>query len=170
MPSAPDRFQTDRMTATRLTAADEGVILSIDGDPVAMASIGGVRDPAKSAIYMRLNLAHWADKGFGMYLLHGREDGVLLGRAGIRTIHIGGVADVELSYVMVPAAWGRGLATEIGRALVGIARDGLGLPGLVAIIDAANGPSLRVAAKCGFVPDGTIERSSGLHELHRLVF
>ncbi|WP_162937541.1 GNAT family N-acetyltransferase [Indioceanicola profundi] len=167
---APDRFNTERIAAARLTRRDEEVILSMHNDPVVMASIGGVQDRAMTENYMRLNLEHWQRRGFGIYLLHGRLDGALLGRAGIRTTKVQGAEEVELSYVLMPGAWGRGLATEAARALVALARDVLSLPGLVAFIAAANAPSQRVAGKCGFIRQGVVERSTGPHELHRLVF
>lgn len=170
MPCAPDRFQTCRLTAVRLTRQDEDAVLSMDMDPVVMASIGGVRDYSRTATYMRVNLDHWASRGFGMYLLHCRETGHLLGRAGMRTTRLDGAEEVGLSYVLLPDAWGRGIATEAAQALVVMARDVLCLPGLVAFVAQANLPSQRVVGKCGFVRHGVVDRIDGPHELHRLVF
>ncbi|HEX8383160.1 MAG TPA: GNAT family N-acetyltransferase [Sphingomonas sp.] len=62
----------------------------------------------------------------------------------------------ELGYWLTPDAWGRGYATEAGRAVVAIARDGLRLPRLIARPMASNPRSARVLAKLGFRPTGRI--------------
>jgi RimJ/RimL family protein N-acetyltransferase len=56
----------------------------------------------------------------------------------------------ELGYWLTPDAWGRGYATEAGRAVLGIARDTLGLKRLAARHYCDNPASGRVLAKLGF--------------------
>ena len=70
-------------------------------------------------------------------------------------IHSGGTPH-ELGYWLTPSAWGRGYATEAGRALIGIARDALRLPRLRATAFAGNEGSARVLAKLGFRDTGRI--------------
>jgi RimJ/RimL family protein N-acetyltransferase len=65
-----------------------------------------------------------------------------------------GEAGHELGYWLVPSAWGRGIATEAGRAMVSIARDALRLPRLRSGHFADNPASGRVLAKLGFRPTG----------------
>lgn len=60
-----------------------------------------------------------------------------------------------LGYWLTPAAWGRGYATEAGRAVVGMARA-LGLGRLHANHFADNPASGRVLCKLGFEPTGRI--------------
>lgn len=62
----------------------------------------------------------------------------------------------ELGYWLTPAAWGRGYATEAGRAMLGIARHALGLKHLVSGHFADNPASGRVLAKLGFRRTGRI--------------
>jgi len=56
----------------------------------------------------------------------------------------------ELGYWLTPNAWGRGYATEAGRAMLGIARDALGITRLRARPFLDNPASARVLAKLGF--------------------
>lgn len=63
----------------------------------------------------------------------------------------------ELGYWLAPDAWGRGYATEAGRAVVDIARYALGLKRLVSGHFTDNPASGRVLAKLGFRPTGEIE-------------
>jgi len=64
----------------------------------------------------------------------------------------------ELGYWLTPVAWGRGYATEAGRAMLDIARYGMGIRQLTAGYFLDNPASARVLAKLGFRPTGAIER------------
>jgi RimJ/RimL family protein N-acetyltransferase len=67
---------------------------------------------------------------------------------------------VELGYWIARAHWGKGFATEAGRALIEIARA-LKLPRLEASHFLDNPASGRVLEKLGFVPTGlSVERYS----------
>ncbi|MGL4313838.1 MAG: GNAT family N-acetyltransferase [Sphingomonas sp.] len=63
----------------------------------------------------------------------------------------------ELGYWLTPDAWGRGYATEAGRAMLGVARYGLGLRHLSAGHFVDNPASARVLCKLGFRPTGRVE-------------
>lgn len=72
---------------------------------------------------------------------------------GIGLVPLGhGVA--ELGYWLAPEAWGRGYATEAGRAVVDIARQALGLHRLVACHYVDNPASGGVLRKLGFTATG----------------
>lgn len=61
---------------------------------------------------------------------------------------------LALGYWYTPAAWGRGYATEAGRAAVDMARHALGARRLVSRHHVDNPGSGRVLAKLGFRPTG----------------
>jgi RimJ/RimL family protein N-acetyltransferase len=62
----------------------------------------------------------------------------------------------EFGYWLAPHAWGRGYATEAGRAVVAIARHALGLKRLNAGHFIDNPASGRVLTKLGFRPTGAV--------------
>ena len=64
--------------------------------------------------------------------------------------------EVELGYVVSPAARGRGIATRMLELLTRWAFDELGAVRIALIIDVANPASERVAQRCGYVRDGVI--------------
>lgn len=78
----------------------------------------------------------------------------LVGGIGIHPSDVG--AGHELGFWFTPDVWGRGYATEAGRALVGIARHGLGLDRLAAEHFLDNPASGRVLEKLCFQPTGQI--------------
>jgi [ribosomal protein S5]-alanine N-acetyltransferase len=59
-------------------------------------------------------------------------------------------ADVEVAYHFAKAAWGKGYATEITRALVAYAFANSELPRIVGVTYPQNAPSQRVLLKAGF--------------------
>jgi RimJ/RimL family protein N-acetyltransferase len=65
--------------------------------------------------------------------------------------------ETEIGYWLTPSAWGRGYATEAGRAMLGIARYGLGRRRLLSNHFLDNPASGRVLRKLGFVATGRIE-------------
>lgn len=69
-----------------------------------------------------------------------------------------GDAEPEFGYWIARAFWGRGLATEAGRALIANARDTLRLRRLDAGHFVDNPVSGRVLAKLGFRPTGVTRR------------
>ena len=61
----------------------------------------------------------------------------------------------EIGYVLHPDQYGRGFATEAGRALVDLAFAGLGAHRVTAHIDARNTPSVAVAGRLGLRLEAT---------------
>ncbi|MBA4049103.1 MAG: GNAT family N-acetyltransferase [Sphingomonas sp.] len=64
----------------------------------------------------------------------------------------------EFGYWLTPDAWGRGYATEAGRAMLGLARYAMGLKRLTSGHFIDNPASGRVLAKLGFRPTGIAMR------------
>ena len=94
--------------------------------------------------------AHEAD-----LLIFLREGGVprLIGGIGVAERD----GEAELGYWIVPSHWGRGYATEAGRAVIAAARDSLRINRLVSGHFVDNPASGRVLRKLGFVATGSIE-------------
>jgi RimJ/RimL family protein N-acetyltransferase len=64
--------------------------------------------------------------------------------------------EVELGYIVAPAARGRGVATEIVRRLTRWAFDELGMLRAYLLIDTDNAASERVAERAGYVREGVM--------------
>ena len=84
--------------------------------------------------------------GVGLWLVAERGD--VVGFAGFR-VFAGLEAAPQLLYALLERVTGRGLATEIARALVVHARE-VGLAPIVAAVDEVNAASVRVLEKAGF--------------------
>ena len=67
-----------------------------------MALLGGIRDSAGTIAYLEHNVKHWADYGFGMWMLRDAGTRAVIGRAILRHLDIGGVDEVEVGYGFMP--------------------------------------------------------------------
>jgi RimJ/RimL family protein N-acetyltransferase len=140
---------TARLELRPATADDLDHLAGLYADPAVMRFIGpGVpltRDHA--AVRLRMMLDHWRDHGFGVCIVRDRTDGTVLGRCGLS--YLGETGAVEVGYAFAPPFWGRGYATEAGRACLEYGFGVLRLPRIVAIARPENAASRRVLEKLG---------------------
>src|SRR5471030_1797867 len=108
-----DSFSTPRLLAERLTTAHLPDLKHIDQDEGFMASLGGIRHEPETSIYLKRNLAHWAEYGFGIWMLRDRATSAVIGRGVLRHLDLEVVDEVEVGYGFLPEFWGHGLATEV---------------------------------------------------------
>lgn len=151
MPSAllPESFVTQRLRAERMLPTHLPFIIGMHADADLMATMGGTRDAAASRRYVEHNMLHWAEYGYGMYVLTERDSGALAGRAGLKLALAGKIERVEVAYAFPPSCWGRGYASEITRALLTLGFERLPVDVLSAVAVQHNAASMRVMEKCG---------------------
>jgi ribosomal-protein-alanine N-acetyltransferase len=163
-----DAFATPRLRAERVTAAHWLDLRRMDEDERFMALLGGVRDIAGTVAYLEMNVRHWTEHGFGMWMLRDAESSAVIGRAILRHLDVEGVDEVEVGYGFMPEYWGRGFATEIAQACVRIGFGRLTLPSMVAITTPANLASQRVMQKAGLAYERDIIHAGIPHVLFRI--
>lgn len=164
---APNAFSLRRLLAERLTEAHLPDLRRMDADDRIMAMLGGVRSEAETAAYLERNLVHWAEHGFGIWILRDPASGQVVGRAGLRHLTVEGATEVQLVYALFPEFWGRGLATDAARACVTIGLEWLSLPSLVALSLPGNLASQRVLRKAALVQEREVVHAGAPHLLFR---
>ena len=165
--SAPERLETSRLVAERLRDEHFEYLRGMDSDPDVMATLGGVRSENETWAGLRAGLAHWERNGFGPWVFRDRASGEAVGGAALRRASIEGREEVELGYRVAAARWGQGISTEMAEALVGVAREPLGLEEIVAFTLPYNVASRRVMEKVGFRYERDIEWAALAHVLYR---
>src|SRR5207249_520269 len=88
------------------------------------------------------------------YLGRSREDGEVVGWANISEIVRGGFQSAFLGYSGIGGFEGRGYMTEMLQLVLRDAFTRLKLHRLEANIQPGNGPSIRLAERCGFEREG----------------
>ena len=64
-----ESFDTQRLRAERLQEEHFEFIHQMNRDERVMAHLGGPRSPEQTSEYMKQNLAHWTEYGFGIWVL-----------------------------------------------------------------------------------------------------
>lgn len=114
-------------------------------DPEVMKFVGGVRSKEETECWLQDNLQHWDVHGFGLWTFRQISHGTLVGRRGLRRVQLDSADEVELGYSLVRQYWGKGLATEMVKAILAIGFEDIGLETVIALIDASNSRSTSVA-------------------------
>jgi ribosomal-protein-alanine N-acetyltransferase len=169
--STLERVETARLVASRLTETDLPELLQLLRDPKVAATLSLTgQPPSEDEVRAGLieAIGHWELHDFGLWLLHDRSDGRLVGRGGLQHTFLRGLDEVEVAWAIVPERWGNGLATELARAAIDAAFGALSLPEVIAYSLSGNHASRRVMEKCGFLLVGPFESEGVTQVLYRL--
>jgi ribosomal-protein-alanine N-acetyltransferase len=138
---------TERLHLRPFTDADRLAIHAVYADPHVMRHVGqgAHRTIAETAAALRVYGDVLERRGFSFLAVVERDGGALIGDAGLYPLG----DDVELGYTLARHAWGRGYATELGRALLAYAFEVLDAERVVAQVEPANTASRHVLEKLG---------------------
>ncbi len=158
--------ETERLSIRTHESADAEPLAALWCDPIATAYMGGPRDFDRVCASIREDVALPEQQRFDLWTLSEKATGDVIGHCGLLEKEIEGRPEVELVYVIMPRLWGRGYATEAGRAIIDYGVAALGCRRLVALIKPQNSASKRVAEKLGFNFDRVVERPHGIMHLY----
>jgi RimJ/RimL family protein N-acetyltransferase len=157
---------TERLLLRRLELSDLDAYAAICADPEVRRYLGDGRPLERPAAWreMALLLGHWGLRGFGQWAVVQRENGELLGRAGLWQPE--GWPGLEVGWVLGRPYWGRGFATEAARAGLNHAFSALGAQRVISLIHPENERSIRVAERLGERYERRVELSRTPHHLY----
>jgi ribosomal-protein-alanine N-acetyltransferase len=126
-------------------------------DPRVLRYIGrGVPSPdERIKAFVRDGIEMSKTRGWILWPVIHREDAELIGFCGFAD---GYRPDVEIGWRLRPEYWNRGLATEIGRAVMEYGWEQFCFDRLISVIQPANRASIRVAEKLGMVLEASFSR------------
>ncbi len=143
-------------------------------DPVVTSLWGDYADPALSVADKRAMAEHdlgtWIEEGmaagFPTWVAEAADpsvsrEGDFVGAAGVFPPENPWGPEPEVGCLVASRHHGRGLGTEALGAVIADATSRLGIPILVAIVDEANGASIRLVDKCGFSLERTFTGEDG---------
>ncbi len=148
------RIDTGRLILRRFRAGDRAAYAALNADPAVMdfpRPLTREESDAELADFV----ARWRSDGFCFAAIERRDDGVLLGMAGIARCAMDAPISpcVEIGWRLARAQWGRGYASEAARAWLGHGLGTLGLDEVLAFTDPANLRSLAVMRRIGMRHD-----------------
>ena len=139
--------------------ADYPAIASLNADPAVQRFLCLSKTPPtyeEALADLPCLLTTPAPTGGGLWCIRSRTTTDFLGL--VLLLNTDDHTEVEFGYRLLPKFWGRGYATEAGRAIVNHAFGDLGLTALCAIIHPNNTASGAVAEKLGFLRTGCTTR------------
>ncbi len=143
-------LKTPRLRLREITADDVDDLMGIFGNARAMQFYPGTQTRKETLDWIDWVRGCYAVHGYGFWAAELRETSELIGHAGlVHQADVDGEDEVEIGYALLPGQWGRGFATEAAVAVRDYAVHQLGQRRLIALIDPANFPSIRVAEKLG---------------------
>jgi RimJ/RimL family protein N-acetyltransferase len=147
--------RTDRLLLRGWRDDDRAAYAAINADPEVTEFLSKRFTRAESDAMVDQMLAGWERRGYGLWAVERRTDGVLLGMTGLSRHDlpepIGSV--VEVGWRFARQAWGHGYATEAARAALGFGFERLGLAEIVSFTVPDNGRSRRVMERLGMTRD-----------------
>ncbi len=143
-------MRSERLRYRRLAPADLDAFDGLVQDEhVRRYMMDGLVLPREwSAEQIRESEALFAQHGVGLWLAYDAHTDALAGFCGFKQFP--GEPAPQLVYALRERFTGRGLATEMARAVIAYARAHAGFADIVTDADAVNAASLRVLAKLGF--------------------
>jgi [ribosomal protein S5]-alanine N-acetyltransferase len=142
---------TDRLVLRPVTARDHATLLAHWAAPDVRRFLfdGAMLSSAEVAEAIQDSVRDFAAAGYGLWLIYEKDGTALAGTAGLRPLDDTGL---EIFYSLVQSSWGQGYATEAARAVVDNALGPLGLPEVLAEVDAGNTASVAVLTRLGMTP------------------
>ena len=154
-------LETKRLILRRQQAADVAFLTNLWADPEVTRYIGGPRERDWLQSEFEATAANSFAEQYDLWPVVEKETGQVIGHCGLLDKDVDGKTEIELNYILSPAVWGKGYATEIGQAIKQLAFGKMGIKRLIALIEPKNRASEQVAVKVGMSLEKEIVRPGG---------
>ncbi|MEG4232322.1 GNAT family N-acetyltransferase [Microcoleus sp. Pol11C3] len=155
-------IETARLYLRQFTPEDLDDLYRIYSDSEVMKYLSeGVRNREETAADLFGIIADWEKNAFGLWAVVNKENNQLIGDGGLR--FLAKTPEVEVSYVLAKAYWGKGLASEVAAASLQYGFEVLKLEKIVAVADTANRSSRRVMEKVGMRYQHNLDHSDRVY-------
>ncbi|HJP65901.1 MAG TPA: GNAT family N-acetyltransferase [Actinomycetota bacterium] len=169
-------LETERLLLRRWRPDDVEPLVAINGDPeVTRYYRDGTPYSRTETEQLLTDMEYeWEERGFGLFATELKETGELIGYVGLSvpTFLPEVLPAVEVGWRLGRQHWGRGLATEGGRASLAFGFARPDIDRIVSIRQVANDRSRRVMEKLGIrfirqTPHPVHRRPLAIHEITR---
>jgi RimJ/RimL family protein N-acetyltransferase len=171
-------LETERLIGEPASERHRDLVVELFGNPEVAKWIWpegrpgpgavGPRTPRQAEDMLRRFVADWRANGFGWWYFRERDGGDYVGEVGLQRTRVDGVPVVEIGWLLLPAHWGRGYATEAATAALAYGFETVGLDEIVAFTMPHNQASRRVMEKLGMTYDRDFQHAGLPHLLYRL--
>lgn len=148
-------LETERLILREWTMDDADALFAVVGDAEVMKWVEDGKPWASIEVareWLRGVVENYRKRGYSRWAVVEKEGGRVVGSCGFAPLPWSG--EIDFGYLLVRDRWGRGYATEVGRAALLYGFGRLGFVEVVASIAPENAASRRVIEKLGFVYRG----------------
>lgn len=160
-------LKTERCIVREITVEDVDALYEIYKEPFITLYMQDLyENPAQEREYTRRYIDNvYGFYGYGIWIVETKEDGTIIGRAGIEQKE----EDCpELGY-MIGVPWQRkGYAYEVCQAVIDYAKRELEMRRVISQVRKENEASVRLLKKLGFYKKGETEEEEGLLDVYEL--
>lgn len=148
-------IETGRLLLREWRNSDLAPLAAISADPEVMRHFPAPLTRDESAALIERCRTHFAEHGFGLWALERKDDGRLIGFAGLGHTDFDAhfTPAIEIGWRLARDQWGNGLASEAARAALRQGFEELGLEEIIAYTALSNLPSQRVMRAIGMQRD-----------------
>jgi RimJ/RimL family protein N-acetyltransferase len=153
--SGAAELRTQRLLLRQWRREDLEPFARLNADPRAMEHMPALLTRAESdALAQRISL-HFAERGFGLWAVEVPEVAMFIGFVGLSVPRFQApfTPCVEVGWRLLPEHWGRGYATEAGRAALDFSFEQLGLEEIVSFTATMNQRSRAVMERLVMMRD-----------------
>ncbi len=158
-------LETERLRLRGWTEQDLAPFAALLGDEESARFIGGVCSVEDTWRRMATQMGHWQMRGYGSWVIEEKASGDWVGYSGLWNPY--GWPEPEVMWGLVPAARGRGYATEAALRARTYAYEQLGWKTAMSLISPANTPSQKVATRLGAKPESQFELRGAVADVWR---
>lgn len=150
-------LESERLYLRNFTTGDIETMSRIYSDEEVMRYIGlgGPADLNQTKQMIDAFMKSYEENGFGLMAIIEKQTEKLIGHCGFNCLKVSN--EIEIAYLLSKDCWGKGYATEIGKATLQYGFDVLKLDKIVALAYPQNKASVNVITKLGLKPMGTKE-------------
>ena len=140
---------TDRLRLVPIGPEHVDDLVALHADEAVAAWSGGPWSVADARRRAEWAQQRWREVGVDKWMAYDRSDGSLVGRGGVSLQVVDGAERLEVGWTVASRLWGRGYASEIGRAGLEFAFTELAADEVVAFTEPDNRRSLAVMHRLG---------------------
>ncbi len=149
-------IETPRLILRHFTLDDVEDLAAIHDDRIVMEFYPRTRTYEETKQQVERIIDDYQQHGWGVWATIYKASNKFIGRCGLKSWVVNGHPETEIGYMLAKEYWGRGLATEVARAI----RDygfKMGCDRLISLIDHGNIASQKVALKTGLTYEQDVQ-------------
>lgn len=145
-------IETERLVMRPFRDSDLDAYVGVLSDEKVRASLHLPAEISREFAWQQLAslLGQWELRNHGQWALEEKATGALAGRAGAHRPERDDWPGIEIGWMLHPDYWGRGYATEAGRAAIDWVFANHGVDAVFSVILPENAASQAVARRLGF--------------------